>query len=205
QGVTRDAERQHPHPQPGRDGRQRHGQPARRRGAGARRGAGTGVVRELSAGDHRRPRDSDVGPAGARLAAGAVPADVQRGLGDRLTSRAARIGRRCRCCSPVTRTPHESATWGAGLGLRSKVKRSLTTAVLAALCLGIVAAQQAAVSRPVHLDAIPTAGGPWLDRFNAWRASVGLPNLTEDATYSSGDAAHAYYMVKSGNVTHSED
>ena len=105
----------------------------------------------------------------------------------------------------MTRTPHESATWGAGLGLRSKVKRSLTTAVLAALCLGIVAAQQAAVSRPVHLDAIPTAGGPWLDRFNAWRASVGLPNLTEDATYSSGDAAHAYYMVKSGNVTHSED
>ncbi|TMC54778.1 MAG: hypothetical protein E6J20_02245 [Chloroflexi bacterium] len=74
--------------------------------------------------------------------------------------------------------------------------------MLAAVCLAFVAAQPA---RPAHLDSNPAASGPWLTRLNAWRASVGLPNLTENTTWSAGDASHAYYMVKTGLVTHGED
>jgi len=47
-----------------------------------------------------------------------------------------------------------------------------------------------------------TAG--WLDRLNSWRATTGLPNLTENTTWSSGDAAHAKYMVENDLVTHYE-
>ena len=44
----------------------------------------------------------------------------------------------------------------------------------------------------------------WLDRLNEWRASTGLPSLTENATWSQGDYDHAVYMVKNGLVTHYE-
>ena len=58
---------------------------------------------------------------------------------------------------------------------------------------------------PVHLNPNLVAGGAWLDRLNAWRASTGTSALTENATYSAGDVAHATYMVKTGLVTHGED
>jgi hypothetical protein len=48
------------------------------------------------------------------------------------------------------------------------------------------------------------AGGVWLDRLNAWRASVNLPALAENTTWSQGDYSHSLYMVKNDQVTHYE-
>lgn len=56
----------------------------------------------------------------------------------------------------------------------------------------------------VHINATPAAGGPWLNRLNAWRANAGVSTLTENATWSAGDLNHAVYMVKTGQVTHGE-
>src|SRR5947207_2679042 len=57
---------------------------------------------------------------------------------------------------------------------------------------------------PVHVQTFPTASGPWLTRFNAWRTNVGLSTLTENSTWSAGDYSHAVYMVKNNLITHYE-
>lgn len=49
-----------------------------------------------------------------------------------------------------------------------------------------------------------SAAGTWLDRLNAWRASVNLPALTENTTWDQGDYDHSLYMVKNDLVTHYE-
>jgi hypothetical protein len=51
---------------------------------------------------------------------------------------------------------------------------------------------------------IPAASTGWLDRLNQWRQTAGVPNLSENSTYSSGDVAHSLYMVKNDLVTHYE-
>src|SRR5438128_4894344 len=61
----------------------------------------------------------------------------------------------------------------------------------------------AATSR-VHIATTLAASGPWLDRFNTWRANTGVPAVSEDTSFSAGDAAHALYMVQTGQVTHGE-
>ena len=50
----------------------------------------------------------------------------------------------------------------------------------------------------------PVASASWLGRLNQWRTSTGVSSLTEDATWSQGDAAHGLYMVKNNLVTHYE-
>jgi Cysteine-rich secretory protein family len=62
----------------------------------------------------------------------------------------------------------------------------------------------AMTSPPVHLATSAVASGGWLTRFNTWRASTGLPLLTENSTWSAGDYNHAVYMVKNDLVTHYE-
>lgn len=57
----------------------------------------------------------------------------------------------------------------------------------------------------LHLATTPAATAPWLNEFNAWRASTGTSALSENTAWSAGDVAHATYMVKSGLVTHYED
>ena len=57
---------------------------------------------------------------------------------------------------------------------------------------------------PVHIATTPAAGSSWLDRLNQWRISTGVATLTENTTWSAGDAAHALYMVKNNLVTHYE-
>jgi hypothetical protein len=78
-------------------------------------------------------------------------------------------------------------------------------ALLGAIALGILPALPAAATPAVHLDATPAATAPWLSRLNAWRANVGLPNLSENTTWSAGDYDHALYMVKNDQVTHSAE
>ena len=56
----------------------------------------------------------------------------------------------------------------------------------------------------VSLSLNPVASGPWLDRFNQWRISTGVGRVTENSTFSSGDALHAQYMVLNDLVTHYE-
>jgi hypothetical protein len=87
--------------------------------------------------------------------------------------------------------------------LSTRLLRRFAAPALSALFLALLPALPPAA--PVHLGALSAASGPWLTRLNAWRASVGLPSLTENATWSAADASHAYYMVKTGLVTHSED
>ena len=45
----------------------------------------------------------------------------------------------------------------------------------------------------------------WLPTVNAYRASAGLPPVSEDASQSAGDLAHAQYMVQNNTGGHSED
>ena len=85
----------------------------------------------------------------------------------------------------------------------STVRRSITVSVLAALALGALPSTPAAPAR-VHLSSVPTASGGWLNRFNQWRASTGVSNLTEVPLWSTGDYDHALYMVKNDLVTHYE-
>jgi hypothetical protein len=84
------------------------------------------------------------------------------------------------------------------------VRRSLVVSLLGALVLGILPALPAVGGSEVHLDATPAAAGPWLSRLNAWRANAGLPDLTENTTWSAGDYNHSLYMVKNDEVAHSE-
>jgi uncharacterized protein YkwD len=92
----------------------------------------------------------------------------------------------------------------AGLVLRSSAKRRFAISVSGALAIGILATQPVAPSSPVQLSTTPAASGGWLDRLNEWRASTGLPSLSENATWSQGDYDHALYMVKNDLVTHYE-
>jgi Cysteine-rich secretory protein family len=78
----------------------------------------------------------------------------------------------------------------------------LAVPLLSALCL--VALPAMPPSPPVHIATSPVASGGWLTRFNTWRASTGLPLLTENSTWSAGDYNHAVYMVKNDLVTHYE-
>jgi IPT/TIG domain-containing protein/cysteine-rich secretory family protein len=60
------------------------------------------------------------------------------------------------------------------------------------------------IASPARVATVPAASTGWLDRLNQWRQTAGLSNLTENSTYSSGDAAHSLYMVKNDQVTHYE-
>lgn len=80
-------------------------------------------------------------------------------------------------------------------------RRWLAVPVLSSLALATLSATAPSHS---HLATIPVAGGGWLDRMNSWRASTGVPVLTEDPTWSQGDYNHAVYMVKNDLVTHYE-
>jgi cysteine-rich secretory family protein len=70
--------------------------------------------------------------------------------------------------------------------------------------LSLVALPAMPAPPSVHIAASSTASGGWLTRFNTWRASTGLPLLTENTTWSTGDYDHALYMVKNDLVTHYE-
>ena len=56
----------------------------------------------------------------------------------------------------------------------------------------------------VAVATVPVATAPWLDQLNAWREATGVPDVTENATWSQGDYSHALYMVKNDLVTHYE-
>ena len=87
-------------------------------------------------------------------------------------------------------------------GLKSTpIPRRLCVSLPAALLLVLLPILPAAHA---HLAMTPTAGAPWLDRLNAWRASTSTPALTESSTYSAGDVLHATYMVQTGQITHGE-
>ena len=45
----------------------------------------------------------------------------------------------------------------------------------------------------------------WLTRVNLYRATAGLPDLTENVTYSDAAWKHARYIVKTHTLGHSED
>lgn len=87
---------------------------------------------------------------------------------------------------------------------RSHAGRGLALSLLALLALGGLASAPAASSSAVSLDTAPAATAAWLTRLNAWRATAGVSSLTENATWSAGDYAHAVYMVKNDLVTHYE-
>jgi hypothetical protein len=91
-----------------------------------------------------------------------------------------------------------------GSAVPPSARRSLAAAFFSGLLLGILPALPASHATAVHLAAIPTASGGWLDRLNAWRGTAGLSSLTENLNWSQGDYDHAVYMVKNDLVTHYE-
>ena len=92
----------------------------------------------------------------------------------------------------------------ADAALRSAASRRLTVSLLGAAVVATLPALPSAASSHVHLSTRLVAAGPWLDRFNTWRANTGVPAVSEDTNFSAGDAAHALYMVQTGQVTHGE-
>jgi len=50
----------------------------------------------------------------------------------------------------------------------------------------------------------PCPAPPWLVRLNYWRSTAGLPNVKENATFSSGDYLHSRWMVKNNLAAHDE-
>jgi hypothetical protein len=92
----------------------------------------------------------------------------------------------------------------ARAGWSSPVARRIGAAVAAGAILAALPALPGARSAQVQIHAAPVAGGGWLDRFNLWRATAGVPTLTENATWSDGDYKHSLYMVKDDQVTHYE-
>jgi hypothetical protein len=72
------------------------------------------------------------------------------------------------------------------------------------LAIGILPAITAAAPSRVHPLTVPAASGPWLDRFNAWRANARVSSLTENPVWSQGDVNHSIYMVKNNSITHYE-
>jgi len=56
----------------------------------------------------------------------------------------------------------------------------------------------------VKIHSVPVSSTGWLDRFNLWRQTSGVPNVAENTTYDAGDADHGLYMVKNDLVTHYE-
>ena len=102
-------------------------------------------------------------------------------------------------------TPSYKRVFGAlaGAAIWSNPIPRLTLALVSAVGLALLPAAPMA-STPVQIRPNLVASGPWLDRFNAWRASTGTSALTEDTTYSAGDVLHATYMVQTGQVTHFE-
>jgi FG-GAP-like repeat/Cysteine-rich secretory protein family len=104
----------------------------------------------------------------------------------------------------VTATARHVFDTLASASLRSgAIRRRLAVSVLGALAVGLLAAAPGSHS-PAQIKPNLVASGPWLDRFNAWRAETGTSILSENTTYSAGDYNHALYMVQTGQVTHSE-
>jgi len=52
---------------------------------------------------------------------------------------------------------------------------------------------------------VAATGTDWLSTVNSRRAEAGLPSVTENVTYSAGDALHARYVVKNDVLVHAED
>ena len=87
--------------------------------------------------------------------------------------------------------------------MTTRTWRAATAALLSVLALwslGFLHISQSAL----HIATRPVASAGWLDRLNTWRASTGVPPVTENATWSAGDYDHALYMVKNDLVTHYE-
>jgi uncharacterized protein YkwD len=84
--------------------------------------------------------------------------------------------------------------------LPAVASRSFRTALVGGLLISIASTLAAS---PVHLSMTPVAS-TWLTQFNTWRINTGVPTLAEDTNMDAGDAAHALYMVQTGQVTHSE-
>ncbi len=92
----------------------------------------------------------------------------------------------------------------ARISLRSAAIRRLSIPMVAALAFAALPNAPSTDSRVEFRPNLVASGLPWLDRFNAWRASTGTSALTENTTYSAGDVLHATYMVQTGQVTHGE-
>ena len=102
----------------------------------------------------------------------------------------------------ATGPKHVFATLAAAL--RFPAARRLAISILGAAVIAALPALPGAATSRVHIATTLAASGPWLDRFNTWRANTGVPAVSEDTSLSAGDAAHALYMVQTGQVTHGE-
>ena len=86
----------------------------------------------------------------------------------------------------------------------SPARRLLALSVLATLAFAALSMAPPAGLPRVRVAMTPATSAPWLTQLNSWRATTGVSSLAENTTWSAGDAAHALYMVKTGQVTHYE-
>ncbi len=89
---------------------------------------------------------------------------------------------------------------------------SRTSPAQASSSVGLPTQLQATQALTIYLPLVfgEEGGSPpppdgWLEAVNYYRALAGLPAVSENADYSSGDHYHARYMVKNDYIGHSED
>ena len=77
----------------------------------------------------------------------------------------------------------------------------VVTAAIALTLPGLVAP---AGADPDPLATLP-ANATWLQTLNAWRAASNVASVSENTTWSDGDAKHSKYIVETGDFGHDED
>src|SRR5205814_1227905 len=146
-----------------RHSRRRDQQPARSDITDADRRPGSRVLRDLPPGHHRRTGDDQLGPAGAGLAAGPVPADLQRGLGPERDP-----GRHDQLCELVRQGlgrhvqrqhPRPQPRWDGGERDGQPARGELTDAERRARCRGLRELPPGHHRRTGHGDLDPAGPG----------------------------------------------
>ncbi len=89
---------------------------------------------------------------------------------------------------------------------RADSLRKLVVVVVAtaAMSLALPGFAAPAGADPDPLASLP-ANAPWLETLNAWRAESHVDPVTENTTWSDGDAKHSKYIVETGDFGHDED
>jgi hypothetical protein len=91
-----------------------------------------------------------------------------------------------------------------GLHENAMTWRAARAVGLATLLLSVTSGAVQSETAPRPSAALP-APADWLDHLNFYRATAGLPPVTEDTRCSEGDRRHAVYIVKNADVQHDED
>lgn len=105
----------------------------------------------------------------------------------------------------IARYTHVAAAFPSSVLRSAAGRRRLVASLTGAVLLGFLPVLPTTVRVQIQPPATLASSTGWLGRLNLWRTTAGLPPVSENSLWSTGDYNHAVYMVKTGLVTHSED